>query len=63
MDRPLSMVSSFCLIVAGAVGLFDLLVYSYGVLGWVLITPALLIAIGGVWLYFDVIDTTPPPMA
>ena len=61
MGHPLSMVSSFCLIVAGAIGLFYLLVYSYGVLGWVLVTPPMLIAIGGVWLYLDAINTTPTP--
>jgi hypothetical protein len=49
---PLSMVSALCLIVAGAIGLFYLLVHSYGEFGWVLTAPVALIVIGPIWLYF-----------
>jgi hypothetical protein len=58
VGHPLSIVSAFCLIVAGAIGLFYLLAYSHEALGWVLIVPVMLIAIGVIWLYLDFIDTT-----
>ena len=62
VGHPLSLVSAFCLIVAGIIGLFYLLVYSYhGALGWVLITPVMLVAVGAIWLYFDFIDTSTTP--
>ena len=62
VGHPLSLVSALCLIVAGIIGLFYLLVYSYdGALGWVLITPAMLVTVGAIWLYFDLIDLTRTP--
>ena len=43
------MISALRLIVAGAIGLFYLLVH-------VLIAPVTLIVIGAIWLYLDFID-------
>jgi hypothetical protein len=57
----MSMVSAFCVTVAGVIGLFYLLVYSYGATGWLLVARVTPIAIGIIWLYLDAIDTTPTP--
>jgi hypothetical protein len=57
----MSMDSAFCVIVAGAIGLYYLLVYSYGATGWLLVAPVTPIAIGFIWLYLVAINTTPTP--
>ena len=62
VGHPLSLVSAICLIVAGAIGLFYFLVSPYyGALGWVLIAPVMLVAVGAIWLYLDFIDITLTP--
>ena len=55
MRRVISLVLALSLIVAGAIGLFYLIVHPHGARSWGYMTAGFLLAVGATWLYLDFI--------
>jgi hypothetical protein len=55
MRRIISLVLALSLVVAGAIGLFYLIVHPHGARSWGYMATGFLLAVGATWFYLDFI--------